>query len=538
MVTEKSLLSSDDNDEKTVLMDQHEELYSSDYSTDSIDLTSKIDEIVDAFDIRLFHYVITIVCGLGYGGYSLLFQSLGFIVVAACDLDINRNNKGWVGLTFMIGITVGFGIFGKLADTYGRRKILVLCLLINWISILGCVFAYNYVMFVIMTGAFSLGCAGVSTTVYPYVTEFFPRRHRGRAGAVLSTFITLGTTVGSIIALVVLPRSFYIPMGAIYFTSWRLYLLIGTIPTLLSLCILLCMPNSLRFVLANNDRKGIRNVLNKINQINSCFNSASDSYYQEIHFQLNHLDVRLNNIYDNVRNDSYKDFMDNIRKLMKQPWRKRLLILIIMWFGYCFTEQGFILWVPTVTAYYVSGKTCWHHHASKDNHLSWNATHFMNSTNFDCQSGESLKSVVLNVLIGNLLSIPTAILCFLLINRVGRKALYIVLVSISGLSIIMMLIFDNTQSVMILACIFTSITVNGWTPCKIWTTELFRTEFRSTAAGIVGFIGYFGGILGMIIFSSLFYSNCIATFTIFSSFCLLSAFVALFLPDTTNADIG
>ncbi|RDD37972.1 hypothetical protein TrispH2_010413 [Trichoplax sp. H2] len=49
-----------------------------------------------------------------------------FVVVVVCDLDINRYNKGWLSLAFKMGLTSGAGIFGRLANTYGRRRILII----------------------------------------------------------------------------------------------------------------------------------------------------------------------------------------------------------------------------------------------------------------------------------------------------------------------------------------------------------------------------------------------------------------------------
>ncbi|RDD37985.1 Synaptic vesicle glycoprotein 2A [Trichoplax sp. H2] len=539
MAVENQFRDNDNVKDKTRLLSQNEELYTSDCSTESIDLSSRIDEIVDSLDIGLFHYIITLICGLGYSGYSIFYQSIGFVIISACDLDINRNNKGWLSLAYMIGLAIGASIFGRLADVYGRRKILVIALLINLIGMLASAFAYNYLMLVIMFGLVGSTHAAVVAAIHSYLLEFFPRRYRGRAAAVLSSFLIFGNIYGSVIALVILPHSFYSPIGAIYFTNWRLYLLVDSVPSLLSFCALLFLPRSLRFVIAKNDKKGLRDVLNKINQINSCYKTEVDSYQQVIYCKVGHRNLPIEEMSDNIENDKGNTFLQDIRELLQPPWRKRLLLMSLVQLGYYVAEQGLTIWLPTVIAYYVNGQTCWHHHHSgKNNNLSWYTTHSSQNVASDCQSGNNIRTVILNIFLGHLISIPIAILCVLLINRIGRKALYIILASMSGLCILLLLIIDNLQGVLILACIFTSIMTNGWTPLKIWNTELFRTEFRATAQGIIGVNGHLGGALGMIIFAALFYTNCIATYTIFSALGFLSAFLALFLPDTTNLDIG
>ncbi|RDD36932.1 Solute carrier family 22 member 12 [Trichoplax sp. H2] len=169
---------------------------------------------------------------------------------------------------------------------------------------------------------------------------------------------------------------------------------------------------------------------------------------------------------------------------------------------------------------------------------SWEANHPILSDVSFCQTGESLKKVITDILIGNLFSIPVAIICLLLVNRAGRKWLYCPMITICGLSILLMLLIDNELSVLILGCLFTSISNNVWIAYKTWSSELFPTTVRSTAIGILNLIGHTGSILGMTIFALLFYKSCTATLIIFSFLGLLSGFAALFLPDTTNVDIS
>ncbi|EDV20807.1 uncharacterized protein TRIADDRAFT_60691 [Trichoplax adhaerens] len=515
MAIEKELFSDSGDDDCTTRMNQNEEFSDTDFSCDSNNLASNIDEIVDSLDIGFFHYMIMIGSGLGFGGYAVCYQTISFITISACDLDINRNNKGWLSLAFNIGYTISSGIFGRLADTYGRRKIFIMSLLIYLVCVLACVFAYNYIMLVIMNGFIGIAYGGIATVSHTYVIEFFPRRSRGKAGAFVSSFLILENLYCSAIALLLLPHPFHYAIGSINFTSWRLYVLIGAIPALISFCILLFMPNSLRFVLAKNDKKGLRDVLRRINKINSCFTNTSKSYEKVSYSKLSHLlDLQENDIDSNIRKEKNRNFMDDIREMMKEPNRRRFILLSIIWLGYCTSDQVFTMWLPTVMSFYASGKTCWHNHNKTEN-VSWNTTSLLHSINSDCQTGDSLKAIILDIFIGNLLSLPILILCFLFINRIGRKRLFICLAFTCVICILMILLLDNRLSVMIVASIFTAFTINTWIPCKIWSTELFPTEFRTTVTGILFVIGHTAAIAG-----------------------LIAVIAALFLPDTSNSDIG
>ena len=211
-----------------------------------------------------------------------------------------------------------------------------------------------------------------------------------------------------------------------------------------------------------------------------------------------------------------------------------------MFIGYCISDQGFTIWVPTVTSYYVRGKTCRYHPDHRvDNNLSMNYEYMLlEPTNTShCYSGDKLSTVIMDLLIGNLLSIPVAIMAILLINRVGRKILYCVMAFICVLCILLILLIDTTLSTMILLSIFMSLTSNAWIPGKIWSTELFSTEIRGTAIGVLNTFGHIGSILSTIMFSALFDVHCALTLGLFAMFGFVSVFVALFLPDTTDTDI-
>ena len=515
--------------DKTALMSDDEKSPDKDYTSDSFAAVSSVDQIVDSLNVGLFHYLIITACGLGYAGYIIYIQTLSLIVITACELNITTANKGWLSINFMIGLVASSSIFGRLADVYGRRKIVLITIFFNLVCSVASAFAYNYLMLVIMSGLIGCGYGGVNASIHSYVLEFFPRRYRGKAGGCMSGFLILGSVFGALVALAILPRSFNTHIGGITFTSWRIYLLITQIPSVIIFLMLLAMPKSLRFVLVKQDKKSAHQVLDKINQINSLCQSNQRKLKHHVE-----LDWEMDLTYRQEENT----FVRHIRKLLTPPWRKRLILLSIAWFGYCIGDQGFAIWLPTIISFYVNGNTCrYHPHYYHNKSISLNVIHHVSSNFSHCTSGEKLYTVAMNILIGNVLSIPIALLCILLINRLGRKWLYCSMASICALCILMILFIDTLLSTKIISIIFLSFTVNVWIPFKIWSSELFCTEIRSTAVGILSVTGHIGSILGIVAFIVLFHVSCTATLILFSMLGFLIAFTTLFLPDTTDADI-
>ena len=545
MELNKNSFQQDNVNDKSALLSEGDRASDIEYNNENDDtasILSTTDEIMDSVKIGLFHYLIVITCGLCFSGYGVYYQLLGLIIITACDLNINATSKAWLSISLMIGIIPGTILFGGLADIYGRRKLLLFVVFLALISALASAFAYNSVMLSVMTGLVGCSYGGICAIIHSYVIEFFPRNYRGIAGSCVSAFTILGNVYGCVIGLVILPHSFHIHIGSIYFTNWRLYLLIAMIPTLVGFCMLFFMPNSLRFVLTKQEKKDVIHVLDKIDRINSCYQccgykptSRQSKSIQSMIMNSHCDDIDISNI-KNTTSHQYQS-VKHARKLMKQPWRKRLTLLSITWFGYCFSDKGFLIWIPTVLSYYISGNTCRHRQHNAIHNMSINMTHSVSVNSLDCYSSENLKAVIVNLLIGNALCIPLTISCIVLINRVGRKLLYSVMGLTCGLNLILICSIDNLLSTTILSCIFMSFAAAGWIPVKIWSLELFSTDIRSTAIGFLNVLAYVGCALGMVTFILLFDTNCTATFIIFGSIALLAVVSTLFLPDTTNASI-
>ncbi|EDV20802.1 uncharacterized protein TRIADDRAFT_60683 [Trichoplax adhaerens] len=487
--------------DKTALLSESE----GNFNCESITSSSSVDEIVDSLDIGLFHYAIFITSGLCHSGYNIFYNIVGFIVITACDIGINQSNKGWLSISFMVGIAVGSVVLGKLSDTLGRRKILIISISVYLIMIVVAAFAYNYTMLVIVASIIGFADSAMAAISGSYALEFFPRPFRGKLlGCRTAIAVIIGGLYCSLMALVILPHPLHIKLGQIHFSSWRVYLLVTNIPVLFGFCLLLYMPNSIRFAIVNKD--GIKPILDKIDRINSICKRNGSSSEKLIKSRLGDIVIRGDEM------DESNTKKQKGEKLYQQPWLKRLLLLSAAWMGYCFSQEGLIVWLPTVVSYYTMGKRCWHtYNQTSPSPLN----HHLYTNSPVCVSTEQITSVSVNILIGNVLTIPLSIACITLVNRVGRKWLFIILVFVAVFSIAAMLIIDDIIAVRILVCVFTMVANNGWIPLATWTLELFPTHVRSTAMGILNFSAISSCILG-----------------------LLGGVVSLFLPDTSDMNIG
>lgn len=97
-----------------------------------------------------FHYLLLAICGLVSTSEEMDVISMSFILPSAqCDLHLNTQTKGWLNSIIFIGMMVGAYVWGSIADTLGRRKVLIVISFMNAVCIVASSFSQNYLLFMI-----------------------------------------------------------------------------------------------------------------------------------------------------------------------------------------------------------------------------------------------------------------------------------------------------------------------------------------------------------------------------------------------------
>lgn len=81
-----------------------------------------------------FHIFLLLICGAIYADTALGVTILSFVLpAAACDFEMDSTNKGVLSGAPMLGMLVGSYFWGCLADTKGRKVVLVTTLILDGI---------------------------------------------------------------------------------------------------------------------------------------------------------------------------------------------------------------------------------------------------------------------------------------------------------------------------------------------------------------------------------------------------------------------
>src|SRR5690242_11242260 len=139
---------------------------------------------------------LVLVCAIAaIGGFLFGFDTAvisGVVGFVKGEFDMSAAMEGWFVSCALLGCIIGVAAAGKLSDSYGRKKILLLSALLFTISAVGCMLAQGEAILIGFRLIGGLGI-GVASMVSPlYISEFSTARLRGRMVTLYQLAITIG----------------------------------------------------------------------------------------------------------------------------------------------------------------------------------------------------------------------------------------------------------------------------------------------------------------------------------------------------------
>ncbi|MGH8781634.1 MFS transporter [Paraburkholderia sp.] len=185
---------------------------------------------------------------------QILTLVLCFLVVAADGFDVACVSyvapllkKLWtltpatLGPIFgagLFGLAVGSFVFGPLADRIGRKRVIVISLLLFGAGSLACAAAPSAGWLIVLRFATGAGLGGAMPNAITLSSEFAPPRNRALLVTLMFCGFTLGLAFGGVVASLLIP-SF----------GWQgVFVFGGLFPLVLAPCIWIWLPESLRFM--------------------------------------------------------------------------------------------------------------------------------------------------------------------------------------------------------------------------------------------------------------------------------------------------
>jgi len=206
-------------------------------------------------------YLITIASVAAIGGFLFGFDA----GVISGTLNFLRDTNGfglndsqieWVTTSVILGAMVGAGFCGRLADIFGRKKLILVASLIFTFGALFTGLAPDYLSLLIGRLVLGIGIGIASFTVPLYISEISPASKRGSFVSLNQLMIAVGGKFSYL--------SDFLLANDNDPYCWRWMLLVGVIPAVILLIGLFFLPETPRWlILKGFEEKGIQ-VLRKV----------------------------------------------------------------------------------------------------------------------------------------------------------------------------------------------------------------------------------------------------------------------------------
>lgn len=120
------------------------------------------------------------------------------IPAIARDLHDSRN-LSWILTAYLLASTIVAPIYGRLSDTYGRRKLLEICLVIFIIASVACGFAQDITQLILLRALQGLGGGGLMSLAQAAIADAVTPRERGRYQGYLAGVWALASIAGPLV---------------------------------------------------------------------------------------------------------------------------------------------------------------------------------------------------------------------------------------------------------------------------------------------------------------------------------------------------
>lgn len=202
------------------------------------------------------------------GGFLFGFDSAvinGANTAIAETFDLSSGLMAFVVSIALIGSAIGAWFAGQLADSFGRRKVMLIAALLFGASAIGTAFPPNVEVLMLwrLIGGAGIGVASVVAPMY--IAEIAPSQLRGRLGSLQQLAIVLGIfATGITNYLIVQAAGGSTSPWLLGIEAWRWMFLIMLIPAAVYYLMALRIPESPRYLVEKGRLDEARTVLESV----------------------------------------------------------------------------------------------------------------------------------------------------------------------------------------------------------------------------------------------------------------------------------
>ncbi len=208
--------------------------------------------------------------GLVWAADAMQVLAVGFTAAAiAASFSLTLPEALQTGTVFFLGMLIGAFVLGRLADSLGRRNILIVTVACDAVFGTLSVFAPDFTMLLVLRFLTGVAVGGTLPVDYAMMAEFLPPKNRGRWLVMLEGFWAVGTVVVALAA--------WITSSLGVADAWRWIFAVTALPALIGFGLRFLVPESPLYLLREGREAEARTVLNRMLRANGRPEIAADT---------------------------------------------------------------------------------------------------------------------------------------------------------------------------------------------------------------------------------------------------------------------
>ncbi|HLS25924.1 MAG TPA: MFS transporter [Beutenbergiaceae bacterium] len=271
-------------------------------------------ERLDRLPFGRAHRRLLVGSGIGWALDAMDVALISFIMAAlGIAWNLTDTELSVVASIGFVGMALGASLGGLLADRFGRRQIFALTLLIYGLATGAAALSTGLVMLIVLRFLIGLGLGAELPVASTLVSEYAPKRIRGRVIVILEAFWAVGWLAAAVIGYFVVDPE----------AGWRWAFVIGMVPAAYALVVRYALPESVRFL----EQRG------RIEEAEKSVRYFEDAAGVE--------PVPSPEPDPPAPPPSW-------RALWSPRMRRRTIAIWVAWFGVNFSYYGVFIWLPTL----------------------------------------------------------------------------------------------------------------------------------------------------------------------------------------------
>lgn len=202
-----------------------------------------------------FHLLVFLWCffAIAFDGFDIALYGIGLPHMME-DFGLSAAEGGAIGSYALAGMMLGTFVLGSFSDILGRKRVLIVCLVLISIFNMLAGFAVNATMFTVFRFIASMGMGGLMPVVISFMSEYSPKKNRAMTVAAMYCGYSIGAIIASVTAIYLLES-----------LGWRFMYWLGALPLVALPLLIRQFPESISYHLPRGRKDKVAEILNRAN---------------------------------------------------------------------------------------------------------------------------------------------------------------------------------------------------------------------------------------------------------------------------------